>query len=610
MMWGIRRATSTVERVVSQRRGTDRPSRLEQARDPLQAMRRLLRYLRPYRARLAGVGALVSISTVANLIGPYLVGRAVDSWTIHRDTAGMVRMVLAMLLAFLLGSSSDAVSGMLMAGISPRALQRMRQDLFDHLQRLPLRFFDMRPAGELISRLINDIDAVHQAISQNLIGMAASLLSLAGLMIAMFLLNPVLAMASLVMGPLMIGSTAWITRATRREFRQLQRNLGELSSVVEESISGIRVIRAFRGRERLIQTFRSRNQAVYESAVRANTYALLLMPLTNQLGNLFVILIAGLGGWLALRGAATVGTIVAFISYARAFVQPLRQISSIYNALQAALAGAERVFEILDLPPEPPDPPDAVSLDRVRGELCVKDLSFEYVPGVPVLRNISFHVRPGQTVAIVGPTGAGKTTLANLLLRFYEAEHGSICLDGYDIREVRRGDLRQQIGVVLQDAFLFAATVMENIRYGRPGASDEEVIRAAQLAGADVFIRQLPHGYVTVLSEQGSNLSRGQRQLLAIARVLLTDPAVLILDEATSSVDPRTELQVQQALRRLREGRTSLIIAHRLSTVRDADWILVLQDGAIVEAGTFRDLLARRGVFYRLYMSQFEGRAI
>jgi ATP-binding cassette subfamily B multidrug efflux pump len=334
------------------------------------------------------------------------------------------------------------------------------------------------------------------------------------------------------------------------------------------------------------------------------------MPLTNQLGNLFVIAIDGLGGWLALRNLATVGMIVTFISYARNFINPLRQLANIYNSIQAALAGAERVFEILDTPGEGQDPPDAVALEKIAGELDFEHVRFSYVEGTPVIKDMTLEARPGQTVALVGPTGAGKTTIVNLLMRFYEVDGGSISIDGTDIRRVRKADLRRRLGLVLQDTYLFSASVEDNIRYGRLDATEAEVIKAAQMADADHFIRQLPKGYETMLSERASNLSQGQRQLLSIARAILADPAILILDEATSSVDTRTEARIQRALLRLMKGHTSLVIAHRLSTIRDAHNVVVIRDGEIVEQGTHKELLARGGFYHHLYMSQFKGEQI
>jgi ATP-binding cassette subfamily B multidrug efflux pump len=383
-----------------------------------------------------------------------------------------------------------------------------------------------------------------------------------------------------------------------------------MTSVTEEAISGQRVIKAFRRNESVIEAFRKSNQEVYKAGIYANSYALLLMPLTNQLGNLFVITIAGLGGWLALKGLVTIGTIAAFISYGRSFVNPLRQLSNIFNAIQGALAGAERVFEVMDTQPEINDAPESATMDEVHGHVTFKNVRFGYTPNNPVIKDMTLEANPGEIVALVGPTGAGKTTIVNLLTRFYEIDSGQICIDGKDIRNIKKDDLRHQLGMVLQDTFLFSDSVMENIRYGWLEATDAQVIQAAIMADADPFIRKLPHGYQTMLSERASNLSQGQRQMLSIARAILANPSILILDEATSSVDTRTEVRIQKALLRLMKGRTSFVIAHRLSTIQDANHLLVIKDGEIVEKGTHQQLLTKHGFYHHLYLSQFKGEQI
>ena len=584
--------------------------RIEKARDARSALTRLLPYLRPFRIALILIFALVLIYTLLGLFGPYLMGVAIDRFIAGKDPAGLARTALLMLAAYLLSNLFQVVANWLMAGVSQRSLKQIRGDLFQHLQRLSLNFFDRNPAGELMSRLTNDIDAINQAVSQNVIALLASSLSMGGAMLAMFLLDARLALVSLLVVPIMLGFTVFVARYTRRGFRRLQKALGELNGVMEETISGQRAVKAFRRSDLAVEAFRRNNQQVYQAGVYANTYALLLMPFTNVLGNFFVIVLAGVGGWLALRDLASVGLIATFIAYAQGFVQPLRQLANMYNALQAALAGAERVFEILDTAPEIPDEPEAAALETMRGDVRFEGVNFGYLPDVPVIKDMSLVAPAGTTVALVGPTGAGKTTLVNLLTRFYEVDSGKITIDGRDIRRIRKADLRRQLGLVFQDTFLFSGTVMDNIRYGRLDATDEEVIQAARLAEADPFIRQLPHGYQTDLAERASNLSQGQRQLLSIARAILADPGILVLDEATSSVDTRTEARIQQALLRLMQGRTSFVIAHRLSTIRDADQVLVVREGEIVERGTHQELLDRRGLYHQLYVSQFKGQAI
>ena len=584
--------------------------KIEAARDPRHALGRLLPYLLPFRALLIAVCSLVVVTTLLGLIGPYLMGVAIDRFIAVKEMAGLARISLWMLAVYLMNNLLQAVSAWLMADVSQRALKRLRGDLFSHLQTLPVSFFDGNPAGELMSRLTNDIEAINQAVSQNVTSLLASVLSLIGILAAMFILDVWLALASLLVVPIMFAFTEFVARYTRRGFRDLQMHLGELNGVMEEAISGQKVVKLFGRNESALAAFRRSNEEVFRAAVWANSYAFLLMPLTNVLGNFFVIVLAGLGGWLALKGLVTVGIIATFINYGQNFISPLRQLANMYNSIQAALAGAERVFEIIDAPAEPADPPDAAPLTALRGAVRFDRVRFGYRPGIPIIKGMTIDAKAGEMLALVGPTGAGKTTLINLLTRFYEIDEGMITIDGRDIRSIRKADLRRRLGLVLQETFLFSGSVLENIRYGRLEATDEECIAAARTAGADPFIRQLPQGYRTSLSERAGNLSQGQRQLLSIARAILADPAILILDEATSSVDTRTEARIQRALLRLMAGRTSFVIAHRLSTIKDAGQVLVIDNGEIVEKGTHRELLERRGFYHRLTVSQFKGQAI
>lgn len=592
-----------------QRRG-GRPGKIEKAKDPRRALARLAPYLGPYGGTVAAVMACILVSSIAGLVGPYVMGRAIDRFIGGKDIAALGRAALLMLAAYLASNLLMAVANWLMARISQLALRTLRRDLFEHLQTLSMGFFDTHSAGALMSRLTNDIDAINQAVSQNVTALAASTLAMLGILVAMFALNHWLALASLIVVPLMLGFTRFVAKYTRKGFRDLQAGLGELNAVAEEALSGQRVIKAFRRRDSVIAAFRERNEAVFKAGIYANSYAMLLMPLTQMLGTFFVVVIAALGGILALAGLVSVGTIASFISYGQGFTQPLRQLANLYNSIQAALAGSERVFEVIDTPSETPDAPEAAPLGRVRGNVILRNVSFSYVPGRQVVKDFSLEAEAGQTIALVGPTGAGKTTIINLLTRFYEIDSGSIEIDGRDIRGIPKAELRRGLGLVLQDTFLFADSVMENIRFGRLDASDEECVEAARLADADHFIRQLPEGYGTNLSERAGNLSQGQRQLLAISRAILSDPAILILDEATSSVDTRTERRIQGALLKLMEGRTSFVIAHRLSTIRDADKVVVIRDGAIVEQGRHEELIALGGFYSRLYESQFKGHSI
>ncbi len=590
-------------------RGQVRVRTIEKAKDPRSTAARLLPYLGRSRARLAVVMLFVVLYTLLGLVGPYLMGVAIDQYIATRQMNGLALVAILMLIVYVANNLFQALANWMMAGISQRALKQLRRDLFQHLQTLPLAFFDRNPAGELMSRLTNDMDAINQAVSQNITSLIASVLSMAGILAAMFVLDRWLALATVIVVPLMFWFANFIAVYTRRGFQRLQKDLGDLNGVMEEAISGQKVVKAFRRNESVVEAFRAKNAAVYEAGIYANTYALLLMPITTVLGNFFVIVLAGLGGWLALQGLVSVGIIATFINYGQNFVQPLRQIGNLYNTLQGALAGAERVFDIIDTPSEI-DAADATQTSSVHGNVHLKHVRFSYRPDAPIIADMSLDASAGQIVALVGPTGAGKTTIINLLTRFYEIDDGAIAIDGKDIRDIRKADLRRQLGLVLQDTFLFSNTVMENIRYGRLDATDAECVEAAKIADADHFIRQLPQGYATVLSERASNLSQGQRQLLAIARAVLADPRILILDEATSSVDTRTESRIQKALLTLMQGRTSFVIAHRLSTIRDADKVIVINNGAIVEQGTHQDLLDRRGFYHHLYVSQFKGQEI
>jgi len=553
--------------------------------------------------------ALVVASTGLDLLAPFLMGLVIDEFIVAGDLDGLLRVTLLMLGAYLGAWLTRASQGVIMARVSQQAMRSLRRDLFEHLQTLSLSFFDRHSHGELMSRLTNDMDAISRVLTQNVAALFTSLLTLVGVLVMMFSINFWLALGSMIVFPLMMWLVGFVGRRTRRGFREYQARIGQLNGKLEEMFSGQRVIIAFGQEAAMLADFDTANEMVRQVGIHAQTYAMLVPPLMGILSNANIAVVAGLGGWMTLRGWATVGTIAAFYSYSRKFAAPLRQLGNLYNQVQAALAGAERVFEVIDEQPELTDAPDAGALDDIAGEVVFDHVDFGYVPGVPVIKDMSLRARPGQAIALVGPTGAGKTTMINLLTRFYDIDGGAVRIDGWDIREVQKASLRRQLGIVLQDTFLFSESVMENIRYGRLDATDEECITAAKLADADPFIRRLPQGYDTHLSERGSNLSQGQRQLLAIARAILADPGILILDEATSSVDTRTEKHIQEAMLRLMEGRTSFVIAHRLSTIREADKILVINGGEIIERGTHRDLLAARGFYYNLYMSQFKGQA-
>ncbi len=591
------------------RRGLSVDQRAAKAHNPREGLRRLLAYLRPFRWQLMVVSVLVLVYAALSLMGPFLVGRTIDRALLNFDPEALLRYVLLLMGNYGLMWLSGVIYGRVMARTAQKAMAHMRQDLFDHMQQLSIGYYDRQLTGDLMSRLTNDMDAINQLLSQNLISFIQSLSTVVGVLVVMFTLNLSLTLAALTVIPFTFLVTAMITRRTRPAFRSLQAALGELNALMEENLSGQRVVIAYGQQGASMDAFRKNNATARNAGIRANILAGLMPPLTSVLNNLDVIVVVGVGAYLLIRGVGgvTVGLITTFTEYTRRFGRPLIQIANLFNTIMAALAGAERIFDVLDTEPMVVDRPDAVSLDSLIGEVRFENVSFGYLPETSVLKEVSLVAEPGQTIALVGPTGAGKTTIINLLTRFYDIDSGRILMDGVDLQDLKQTDLRRKLGIVLQDTFLFSESVMENIRYGRLEATDAEVIQAARLANADGFIRHLPDGYQTQLSERGSNLSQGQRQLLAIARAILADPRILILDEATSSVDTRTEVAIQEALLKLMEGRTSFVIAHRLSTIRNADQILVIHEGAIIERGTHQELLKNGGFYHNLYASQFKG---
>ena len=589
--------------------GRHRGATIEKASNVSDTLRRLLASLGSFKWAMVVVLALVTVSTLLNLLAPYLMGTAIDRFMGGGDAAGLTRVVLGMAAAYAGSWLATIGQSVIMARVSQGAMRILRRDLFEHLQTLSLSYFDRHPHGELMSRLTNDLDTISRVLSQSATDLFGGVLLLAGIVVTMFAINFWLALGSMLVFPFMMWLVGFVGSRTRQGFREYQGRIGQLNGKLEEMFSGQRIIMAFGQQGGTMADFDDANETVRQVGTRAQTYAMLIPPLMGILSNANIAVVAGLGGWMTLRGWATVGTIATFYIYSRRFAAPLRQLGDLYNQVQSAMAGAERVFEVIDQQPELTDVPGAVILDDVAGEVVFDGVGFGYVADVPVLDDVSLVARPGERIAMVGPTGAGKTTIINLLTRFYDIDGGSITVDGHDIRQVQKASLRRQLGIVLQDTFLFTASVKENIRYGRLDATDQEVVAAARLANADHFIRRLPQGYDTKLSERGSNLSQGQRQLVAIARAVLADPAILILDEATSSVDSRTEKTIQEALLRLAEGKTSFVIAHRLSTIRDADRILVIDQGRIIERGTHEELLAQRGFYHSMYMSQFKGQA-
>ena len=540
----------------------------ERAKDTRGTLLRIWGYLKHQKWTLVGTVVLVAVTSGFGLAGPYLMGKAIDQFILENDVPGLARTALLMVGVYLVTSLGTWLQTYVMSGASQRTVRDIRNELFVKLQTLSLRFFDQRTHGELMSRLSNDIENISMVLTQSVTQLVSSTLSTVGVAIMMLLINVQLALVSLIAIPMMLFLSRWIAKRTRTGFRERQEYLGTLNGIIEETLTGQHVVKAYVREQAVIEEFEVSNRKLQKASTRARIFAGTMGPLGGLVNNSSFAIVAGVGGWMAVQGLATVGTIASFINYARRFTRPLSQIAQLYSSIQSALAGAERVFQILDEIPELADVPDALPLDEIAGDVVFDNVCFGYDADVPVLKQVSLHAEPGQTVALVGPTGAGKTTIVNLLTRFYDIDSGNVCVDGIDIRRIKKDDLRRKLGIVLQDTYLFSDTVMENIRYGRLDATDEEVVAAARLANADTFIHRLPEGYHTPLSERGSNLSQGQRQLLAIARAILADPGILILDEATSSVDTRTEQHIQEAMLRLMQGRTSFVIAHRLSTIR------------------------------------------
>ncbi|MFF5110499.1 ABC transporter ATP-binding protein [Streptosporangium sp. NPDC000509] len=613
--------------------------------------RRLMRRLDPERPRLLVVIALAVISVVLNVLGPKILGHATDlifTGVISRQfPAGTTReeaiaaaraagndnfagllsgmdfvpglgidfgalgtVLLWVLGVYLAASVFSWLQGYLLNDVVQRTVFRLREEVEDKLNRLPLRFFDGQPRGELLSRVTNDIDNVSQSLQQTISQLLVSLLTVIGVLAMMFVISPLLALIALISIPLTMFVTTLIAKRSQKHFVAQWTHTGSLNAHIEEAFTGHELVKVFGRRPEVEEVFRQRNEELFKAGFGAQFVSGIIMPMTMFIGNLNYVVIAVVGGMRVATGSMSLGDVQAFVQYARQFTQPLTQVASMANLMQSGIASAERVFELLDAEEQAPDPVAPVPPTVRRGRVEFEHVSFSYDPEQPLIEDLSLVAEPGHTVAIVGPTGAGKTTLVNLVMRFYELNSGRITLDGVDITAMRRDDLRSHIGMVLQDTWLFSGTIRENIAYGNPLATEEQIQAAARATFVDRFVRTLPDGYDTVIDDEGGNVSAGEKQLITIARAFLADPSLLILDEATSSVDTRTEVLVQHAMAALRSDRTSFVIAHRLSTIRDADLILVMDAGRIVEHGTHDELLTARGAYHRLYSAQFSGAAV
>ncbi|HLI88712.1 MAG TPA: ABC transporter ATP-binding protein [Ktedonobacteraceae bacterium] len=595
---------------------------VEKAKDFKGTFRRLVGYFMPQKYALLAVLVTAILGTAFNIVGPKILGlattklfegvvlklRGVPGASI--DFGYIARVLLILGGLYIISSIFMYIQQYIMAGVAQKMVYVLRRQVEEKLARLPLKYFDSRTHGEILSRAVNDMDNISTTLQQSLTQLITSAVTLVGVIVLMLLISPLLSLVVVITLPLSLLVTTVIAKRSQKFYAQQQRALGELNGHVEEMYTGHIIVKAFGREQQSMIAFDEMNEKYYNAGWRAQFISGTIMPLMRSIGNLGYVFVAVAGGIMVTRGAIAIGDVQAFIQYAQQFTQPITSLANITNIIQLTIASAERIFELLDEEEEVPEAADAKIITAPQGAVQFDHVSFRYKEDVPLIDDMNIDVKPGQTIAIVGPTGAGKTTLVNLLMRFYELNSGRILIDGVDITHLRRGNLRRTFGMVLQDTWLFNGTIRDNIAYGREGATEEEIVQAAKAAYADHFIRTLPDGYNTVLNQDATNLSQGQKQLLTIARAVLADPEILILDEATSSVDTRTEMAIQKAMGELMKGRTSFVIAHRLSTIRDADLILVMNHGRIIEKGTHKELLAKGGFYADLYNSQFTGRTL
>ncbi|MCO1602927.1 ABC transporter ATP-binding protein/permease [Desulfosporosinus nitroreducens] len=596
---------------------------VEKAKNFKGTLFRLLKYLKPQRTKFIAVFIFALLSTIFSIVGPKVMGKAItkigEGFTGKMmaqkmnqpvppmDFTYIGQIALILLGLYLISAAFSYLQQYIMAGVSQKTVYNMRKEVDEKLSRLPLKFFDARTHGEILSRVTNDFDNISTTLQQSLTQLITSIATIIGVVVMMLSISPILTLIVILTLPLYVVVTMNIAKHSQKQFAAQQKSLGELNGHVEEMYTGHRIVKAFGREGDSIETFNAINDSLYTAGYKAQFISGIIMPLMRLVSNLGYVIVSVVGALFAINGSITIGDILAFIQYSRQFTMPIVQTANIANIIQSTVASAERVFELLDEVEELPDSADAKIIAFPKGEVRFENVDFSYKEEEPLIKNVNIDVKQGNTIAIVGPTGAGKTTLVNLLMRFYELDAGKITIDGVDIRDIKRGALRSMFGMVLQDTWLFNGTIMENIAYGREGATEEEVIQATRAAHAHHFIKTLPDGYNTLLNEEASNISQGQKQLLTIARAILADPAILILDEATSSVDSRTEVYIQRAMTELMQGRTSFVIAHRLSTIREAELILVMNKGSIIEMGNHAELLAKNGFYADLYNSQFTG---
>ena len=592
---------------------------VEKAKDFKGTLRRLLAYLKPYRVKLIITFLAAMVSTFFSIISPKVMGQATtklfegfllkmkNAPNASIDFKYILNIIFILIGLYIISAIFKYIQQYIMVDVAQNTVYQLRKDIDSKLSRLPLKYFDGRTHGEILSRVTNDIDLVSNTLQQSITQLITAIVTLIGIVVMMLTISPMLTLIAFVTLPLSFLVTKVIAKQSQKYFAKQQKYLGQLNGQVEEMYTGHKIVKAFNYEKQSIDKFNKVNDQLYDAGWKAQFISGIIMPLMSAIGNLGYVFITILGGISVARGTITIGNVQAFIQYSRQFTQPIVQTANIANIIQSTIAAAERVFEVLDESEQIADKKDMIHLDKPKGNIKLEHIKFGYNTEKILIKDMSFEVKKGQTIAIVGPTGAGKTTLVNLLMRFYEINNGKISFDGIDIRNIKRGKLRSLFGMVLQDTWLFNGTIKDNIAYSRENVAEEEIIRAAKMAYADHFIRTLPNSYATIINEEASNLSQGQKQLLTIARAILADPTILILDEATSSVDTRTEIHIQKAMLTLMEGRTSFVIAHRLSTIREADLILVMNEGSIVEKGTHQELLKQNGFYADLYNSQFVG---